>query len=369
MRFLKLSMILTAGLFLAGTALAQQPRGGQRGQGGQPGGFGGGGFGGGVANAIGRSKPIQEELKVDADQLEKLTAAMNKAREDTRDLAQKLFNRDTPMEERTEIGKKIQEINDKAIDSVLKPEQVKRLHQLEHQAAGLNMFTREDVITSLKLSDEQKEKISSINRELQNDRRELLGMGGGGAGGGGGGRRGAGGGGGAGRGAGGGAGGAGGGFGRRDPETTKKLDELTKEATANAVKTLSDEQKKTYHELIGEPTEIPLGTLAFGGGFGAGGGFGQPGGFPGGPGGGGFGGGFGGFGGGTAPGTVLSTNSQTQLKLTDEQKKELEAIQKDVDAKLEKMLTEDQRKQLKDMRDRSANGGGRGNRQPPKKDD
>ena len=117
-----------------------------------------------------------------------------------------------------------------------------------------------------------------------------------------------------------------------------------------------DEQKTTYKDLTGEPFDMPGGALAFGGGFGGGGGFGQPGG-------GGFGGGFGGFGGGGQPGTVLTTNVQDQLKLTEEQKKELEAIQKDVDAKLEKMLTEEQRKQLKDLRDRQP---GRGGRQPKK---
>jgi len=347
----KLAAFLTAALMVVGSAVAQQPRGGQRGgQGGAGGGAFGGGFGGGLASAISRNKELQDELKVDADQLEKLTAALTKAREDSRDLTQKLFNRDTPMEERTEVTKKIQEINEKAVASALKPEQVKRLHQIEHQAAGVGVFNRPDVIEALKLTDEQKEKVAAINRELANDRRELLGAGGGG------GRPGA-----------GGAGGAGGGFGRRDPETTKKLDALTKEAMANAVKVLNDEQQKTYKELVGEPTQIPLGTLAFGGGFGGPGG---------GAGGFGAGGGFGGFA-LTPPGTVLAPTAQTQLKLTDEQKKELEAIQKEVDARLEKLLTDEQKKQLKDLKDRAQNPfagfgagatGGRGNRQP-KKDD
>src|SRR5262249_54238449 len=153
---------------------------------------------------------------------------------------------------------------------------------------------------------------------------------------------------------GGGAGGFGG-VGRVDPGVGKELGTLTKEGTAKAVKGLSDEQKTTHKELTGGPFARPGGAGACAvrggcggaGGFGAGGGFGGPGGFPGGPGG-----GFGGFGGGTPPGTVLSPNAQDQLKLTDDQKKELERIQKDVDAQLEKLLTEEQRKQLKDMRDR-----------------
>lgn len=144
-----------------------------------------------------------------------MNAALTKAREETRDLTQKLFNRDATQEERTEVLQKIQDINNKAVASVLKPEQVKRLHQIETQQAGLGAFSRADVVTALKLTDEQKETISAISRDLASDRRELLG----------GGRQG------------------GGGFGRRDPEVTKKLETLTKDALANAVKVLSDEQK------------------------------------------------------------------------------------------------------------------------------
>jgi hypothetical protein len=334
MRLAKLVLTTTAGLLIGGLAWAQPP-----------GGFGGGfgGFGGGLAGQISRSKQLQEELKVDADQLEKLTAALTKAREDSRELSGKLFQPGTSAEERTEIGKKLQELNTKAVEGVLKPEQMKRLHQLENQQAGLSLFTREDAAKKLNLSDEQKEKIRAINKELDADRREIFSSA---FGGGGGGRP-----------------GGGGGFGRIDPEVTKKLESLQKEAVANAVKVLSDEQQSAYKELTGEHFDLPGGVFAFGGGgaFGAGG-FGGPGGF----GGGGFGGpgGFGGgFGGGGVPGQVLSTGVQDQLKLTPEQKKELEAIQTEVDARLEKMLTEEQRKQFKEMKDRRPGGA------PPRKKD
>ena len=60
----------------------------------------------------------------------------------------------------------------------------------------------------------------------------------------------------------------------------------------------------------------------------------------------------------TPPGTVLSPRVQETLKLTDEQKKNLADLQKDVDGKLEKLLTEAQRKQLKDMQQTGAGRGG-----------
>src|SRR5204863_1177306 len=73
---------------------------------------------------------------------------------------------------------------------------------------------------------------------------------------------------------------------------------------------------------------------------------------PGGPGGR----GPGGFGGPPQPGQVLPAFVQEQLNLTAEQKKQVEAIQKEVESKLGKILTDEQKKQLKEM----GPGGGRG---------
>ena len=41
-----------------------------------------------------------------------------------------------------------------------------------------------------------------------------------------------------------------------------------------------------------------------------------------------------------------------QLNLTADQRKQLDAIQKDIDAKLEKLLTADQKNKLKELRER-----------------
>lgn len=91
------------------------------------------------------------------------------------------------------------------------------------------------------------------------------------------------------------------------------------------------------------------------------------GGFPGGPG------GKGGFGFGPPPvGQVLPPFIQEQLKLTDAQKKELEALQRDVDARVEKLLTDEQRKALKELKERGPGRGPGGpggpGGPPPKKD-
>jgi poly(3-hydroxybutyrate) depolymerase len=68
--------------------------------------------------------------------------------------------------------------------------------------------------------------------------------------------------------------------------------------------------------------------------------------------------GFGGAGRGfgTPPGTVLSPRVQENLKLTDEQKQKIEEVQKEVDAKIQKILTEAQNKQLKDLKANAGRG-------------
>jgi len=49
-----------------------------------------------------------------------------------------------------------------------------------------------------------------------------------------------------------------------------------------------------------------------------------------------------------------------QLNLTDDQKKQLEALDKDVKTKLDKILTDDQKQKLKDMRSQFRGGRGPG---------
>lgn len=62
-----------------------------------------------------------------------------------------------------------------------------------------------------------------------------------------------------------------------------------------------------------------------------------------------------GFGEFPAPGELLSSAVQKRLKLTPDEKKQLEALQKDADGKLDTMLDKAQKKQLQDMKSMSRN--------------
>src|SRR5262249_13248742 len=64
-----------------------------------------------------------------------------------------------------------------------------------------------------------------------------------------------------------------------------------------------------------------------------------------------------GFGGLPQPGQVLAPFLQERLNLTAEQKKQLEELQKQVDGKIRKLLTDEQNKQLLDMRPGTGRGG------------
>jgi hypothetical protein len=58
------------------------------------------------------------------------------------------------------------------------------------------------------------------------------------------------------------------------------------------------------------------------------------------------------------PGEILPQPLQDVLQLTDAQKKKLAELQKEIDAKLDKLLTEEQRKQFKEMKERGPGGFG-----------
>jgi EF hand len=125
----------------------------------------------------------------------------------------------------------------------------------------------------------------------------------------------------------------------------------------------------TKDELASLATKEHSDESTGGPGFGGPPGFGPPGGGP--PGGGPPGGFMMGMG---RPGEILSRMLQDRLKFTPQQRTELEDLQKEVDAKLDKILSAEQKTQLKQLRERGPGGfgprgggppGGRGFGGPP----
>src|SRR5208337_2880878 len=72
-----------------------------------------------------------------------------------------------------EMSKELNTEANTAAKDFLKPEQMKRLHQIQHQVQGAQAFADEHVQTHLKLTDAQKSDIASIVEASNTEMRSL----------------------------------------------------------------------------------------------------------------------------------------------------------------------------------------------------
>ena len=212
----KVVVVLGVAVLLAVPALSQQRQQGQQGR-------GGGGFGGGLAALI-ENVGVQQELKLDNEQVEKAKAAVDKVRE--KHSADRAQLQDLSQEERREksraINQAVAEETMKALADVLKPEQIKRLKQIQLQRRGAEAFTEPEVQKALNLTGEQKAKIKTIAAEAAQERRELFQ----------------------------------GGANRGGEEAQQKMAALRKVTVEKVSAVLTDDQKQTWKEMIGQPCEV-----------------------------------------------------------------------------------------------------------------
>ena len=204
LRIGKLAVVLGVVLLLTSTAAAQR--------------FGP--FGGGGKAMLLMNPDVQQELKLSEDQIAKV-----------KELSQSVFEKlkdklkDTPKdqlrEKLAEVAKAIGEETDKAMKDLLKPEQTKRMRQLELQQRGYEAFTDAEVQKDLKLDDDQKEKIKILTDDARKDLGELF------------------------QGA------------KGDPkEAMTKIQALRKDTLEKVMATLKEDQKKAWTALTGEPFEF-----------------------------------------------------------------------------------------------------------------
>lgn len=172
------SVTMTVGVavLLASLTVGQEPR--------RPGGPGGPG---GDPGSILKNENVQKELKITEEQL-----------------------------------KKYEELQKKALADSLTPEQLKRLKQIQLQQRGIQAFQDPEVQTTLKMTDDQKEKVKTIAEDAGKDMRELFKNAGGG--------------------------------GNRE-EMAKKFAAYRKEVMDKTTSVLSEDQKKTWKDMVGEPFE------------------------------------------------------------------------------------------------------------------
>ena len=184
------------------------------------------GFGGGGGGAmLLTNKSVQAELKVTDEQAGKLGEFGQKMQDKQREEGQKL--QDVPQDERRakmqEIGKVIQAEISKGLGDILKPEQVKRFHQVQIQAAGYNAFTQPAVVEKLKLTDDQKAKLAEISTEAGATMREVFQS-----------------------------------AGDDRAAAMTKIQELRKATFEKAAALLTADQKSAWKDLIGSPFEVKI---------------------------------------------------------------------------------------------------------------
>lgn len=231
----------------AGMALAQPGKQGGKGKR-SFGGFMGGGMGGGqqMTLMLLRADKVQKELDLVQDQKDKLKELADKVQKEMGSVFQGMGNfRDMSEEERAAKGKEMQEkmaeVTKKAqkeVDEILLPKQATRLKEISLQLRGIMaLSTDKEVSDKLKITDEQKEKMQTAQREVFEKARDLFQPGG-------------------------------------DREKAmEKMRELQKEAGDKALDVLNADQKEEYAKMKGEKIDFTLQDImsSMGGMFGKGG--------------------------------------------------------------------------------------------------
>lgn len=236
-------LVAVAACAVAGAASAQEQRRrpGQRPGGGQPpGGTARGGMmmgGGGIMLLSNES--VQKELKVTDEQKEKLKKFAEDLGPKMRERMQGAFqgggggDREAMMAKVQEAMKKLnaEAMTELADAKILQDDQMKRFKQIQIQVQlqreGPAVFAAEEVQKSLKLTDDQKDKLKGLAGEMRKDTGELMrDLRGGG---------------------------------EAAAEARKKMQTVAKEYTTKAKETLTDEQKKAWKELTGAPFELQMG--------------------------------------------------------------------------------------------------------------
>jgi len=129
-----------------------------------------------------RSEQVQQELKLTEDQKSKLQKLGEKMRDEFRERFSGMegLSREERQKKMEEMREQMQkegaeraEALKKQLAEILKPEQMKRMRQIELQQAGPAALAQPVVAEAVGLTDEQKEKIQEIQRESQEEMRKL----------------------------------------------------------------------------------------------------------------------------------------------------------------------------------------------------
>jgi hypothetical protein len=172
---------------------------------------------------------VQKDLKLDEQQVEKAKALAAEIRENFQAVRPKLrgLPGDQAQAKMVELVTPINDAAMKSAKSFLKPQQIKRFHQIDVQVAGLMAMTYPVITEKLGISEEQGPKIRALIEEYQAESRKLV---------------------------------VAAGDDRQAalPKVQALRPALREECLARIVSLFTDDQKKLWHELTGEPFDVNL---------------------------------------------------------------------------------------------------------------
>jgi hypothetical protein len=167
------------------------------------------------------NKSVQQELKMDQGQIDQVTAALKKVRDEYKDDIAKIRDRNVPRDQRTALAGKVARASRKAVKGILRPEQAKRFSQIRLQTAGVHAFASHKAQKALKLTDAQKAEFKTIVASTRKAQAAIFHSAAG-----------------------------------KRQQAVEQVKALRKEKMAAAMKVLTGEQKKVWAELTGAPFHI-----------------------------------------------------------------------------------------------------------------
>jgi eukaryotic-like serine/threonine-protein kinase len=170
-------------------------------------------------------KSVQEELKLSDDQVKKVADLAQSRRRSGRGA------RNLSQEQQQKRLMEAAQANEKALGEILTVDQLQRAKQINVQVRGAQTFRDPEVITALKLTDDQKQKIKTIQDDARQESSRLF-------------QRGAG----------------------NQEDLRKKRDAFNKETQQRLVSLLTPEQKAVWKDLTGEPFKGEITTTGGRGG-------------------------------------------------------------------------------------------------------
>jgi hypothetical protein len=164
-----------------------------------------------------RQQSIQKELKLSADEVEKI----HKYAAQQWEKAQKIHEESGEM--RDKKFKEMSKENEAFVEKTLTKDQLKRLHEITLQTAGILCLTRPAVASKLKLTEDQKKKAHQLQKEARREAEEFV-------------------------------------HATKKEEKRTKMRELQETSRKDILELLTDEQEITWKQMTGAPF---TGDLAF----------------------------------------------------------------------------------------------------------